>query len=101
MSKIAIISVPKVRECVNTLLWWEEEVTRLRLLGELRNAIVESAGLEGEKGAGSHELDMALRAVRARREVLPSRRLRDGTLMGEGSLGEEGLGDEEAVPAYE
>ncbi len=93
VSKIAIISVPKVRETVNMLLGWEEECTRLRLLAD------EEAELEGlireraAEGQDVSELQMALKVVGAKRGVLPSERLSDGRLVGQES--------EDQVPAYE
>lgn len=81
-----------IRETVNMLFWWEEECTRLRLLndeeGELETLIKE----RGEQGQDVSELEMAVRVVRAKREVLPSKRRSDGRVVGE---------EDEEVPAYE
>lgn len=62
------------------LFWWEEELTRWRLLDE------EAA----EIAASGEDLQKRLAVVQAKKRVLPSMRREDGTVMGEG----------EAPPAY-
>jgi hypothetical protein len=42
VSKIGVIPVPKQRELVNMLFWWEEELTRWRLLDEEEAEIVKA-----------------------------------------------------------
>lgn len=78
------------------LFFWEEEVTRLRLLDD---EITELDGLIRERSEGGKEtaeLEMALKVVKGKREVVPSKRMMDGTVVGEGSVDRE-----EALPAYE
>jgi hypothetical protein len=81
VSKIGIIPIPKQRELVDMLFWWEEEVTRWRLLDEEQEEI-ESAILA--RGGGSQdneaELQERLRVIEAKRRVLPSLRRSDGSL---------------------
>lgn len=81
MSKISIVSVPKQRELVDMLFWWEEELTRWRLLDE------EQAEIEGVMSAASEgsqhdevELQERMRVIEAKRRVLPSLRRSDGSL---------------------
>ena len=85
VSKIAIISVPKCRELVNMLFWWEEELTRWRLLDEevreIEGVIDEGEGRGLEERAG---LEERLAVVQAKKRVLPSLRRRDGTVKSEG-----------------
>lgn len=81
VSKIAIISVPKCRELVNMLFWWEEELTRWRLLDEAAREIEGAIGEGLEERAG---LEERLAVVHAKRRVLPSLRRSDGTLKSEG-----------------
>ena len=57
VSKIAVISVPKQRELVNMLFFWEEEITRLRLLDTEEEEIKAAIGSHGE----TEDLSMALR----------------------------------------
>ena len=63
VSKIAIISVPKTRELVNMLFFWEEEVTRLRLLDDEIREIEGVIRERGEGASGIEELEMALKAA--------------------------------------
>ena len=81
MSKIGIISVPKQRELVDLLFWWEEELTRWRLLDEEG---VEIEGAISARGKGSPEdeaeLQERLRVIEAKRRVIPSQRRPDGSL---------------------
>jgi hypothetical protein len=88
--------VPKTRELVNMLFFWEEEVTRLRLLDDEIREIEGVIRERGEGASGIEELEMALKAAQGKREVVPSKRLRDGTV-----VGEESGGREEELPAYE
>jgi hypothetical protein len=81
VNKISIISVPKQRELVDMLFWWEEELTRWRLLDE------EQAEIEGLMSAASEgsqhdeaELQERMRVIEAKRRVLPSLRRSDGSL---------------------
>lgn len=78
------------------LFFWEEEVTRLRLLDDEIREIEGLIRERGEGGKGTEELEMALKVVNGKRSVVPSKRMMDGTVVGEGS----GEG-EEALPAYE
>ena len=81
VSKIAIIPVPKQRELVNMLFWWEEELTRWRLLDEEEAEIVRSIGAR-DNGAqdGEAELQERLQVIEAKRRVVPSLRRADGSL---------------------
>lgn len=77
VSKIGVISVPKQRELVNMLFWWEEELTRWRLLDEEEAEIVRS--INGAQD-GKAELQERLRVIEAKRRVVPSLRRADGSL---------------------
>jgi hypothetical protein len=81
VSKIGIIPVPKQRELVDMLFFWEEELTRWRLLDE------EEVDVEGALTARSDspqnseaELQERLRVIEAKRRVVPSLRRADGSL---------------------
>ena len=75
VSKIAIISVPKQRELVNMLFFWEEEVTRLKLLDQEETNIRQAIDGQGE----NEDLSMALQVVRRKRGMLPSMRKGNGS----------------------
>jgi hypothetical protein len=81
VSKIGIITVPKQRELVDMLFFWEEEAMRWRLLDEEQ---VEIEGAISARGGGSQEdeaeLQERLRVIEAKRRVLPSLRRSDGSL---------------------
>lgn len=81
MSKIGIISVPKQRELVNMLFFWEEELTRWRLLDE------EAADIKGAITAGVNDsgLEEKLAVVEAKKKVVPSMRKEDGTVKTDGA----------------
>lgn len=81
VSKIAIISVPKQRELVDMLFWWEEELTRWRLLDE-EQAEIEGALTSHDGGSQNDEAELQerLRVIEAKRRILPSLRRSDGTL---------------------
>jgi hypothetical protein len=81
VSKIGIIPVPKQRELVNMLFWWEEELTRWRLLDEEEAEIVKAISAR-DNGAqdGEAELQERLRVIEAKRGVVPSLRRADGSL---------------------
>lgn len=79
MSKIGIISVPKQRELVNMLFFWEEELTRWKLLDEEAFEIKEA--INGEEDAAG--LVERLAVVEAKKKVLPSLRREDGTVKGD------------------
>ncbi|KAF2165708.1 hypothetical protein M409DRAFT_67076 [Zasmidium cellare ATCC 36951] len=86
------ISVQKQRELVMLLFFWEEEITRWRLLegeeAEIRGRLEE----EGEWREGARmELEHALRVVRAKKRVLPSLRDQSGRVF---------QGGEERLPSY-
>jgi hypothetical protein len=83
-----------MRELANMLFFWEEEVTRLRLLDDEIREIDELIRERGESEKGTEELEMTLKVVKGKRGVVPRKRMRDGTVVGEGSEGEE------ALPAY-
>jgi hypothetical protein len=81
VSKISIISVPKQRELADLLFWWEEELTRWRLLDEEQ---AEIEGVTSAAGEGSlqdeAELQERMQVIEAKRRVLPSLRKSDGSL---------------------
>jgi adenylate kinase family enzyme len=81
VSKIGIIPVPKQRELVNMLFWWEEELTRWRLLDEEEAEIVKAISAR-DNGAqdGEAELQERLRVIEAKQRVVPSLRRADGSL---------------------
>ncbi len=78
VSKIAVISVPKVRELVNLLFFWEEEVRRLRMLMEEEDEVLGLLGKIADGEDEKRELEVRLQGVRIRRAVVPSRRLASG-----------------------
>lgn len=84
VSKIAIITVFKQRQLVNMLFFWEEELTRWRLLDEEQH----EAKTALERDPENTQASEALRVVAAKRRVLPSDR------------DEQGKGREEALPSY-
>ena len=63
------------------LFWWEEELTRWRLLDEEEAEIVRSISTR-DNGAqdGEAELQERLRVIEAKRRVVPSSRRADGSL---------------------
>lgn len=89
VSKIAIISVPKQRELVNMLFFWEEECTRWRLLEQEESELVSSLE-NGVDGDGKIAAEEALKVVRAKRRVPPSLRDESGRV----------VHGEEELPAY-
>ena len=64
------------------LFFWEEEVTRLRLLQDEENEIEAAIREHGE----TDDLAMALKVVKGKRAILPSARLHDGTAKKEDDL---------------
>jgi len=85
VSKIGIIFVPKQRELVNMLFWWEEELTRWRLLDEEEAEIVRSiSARDNGTQDGEAELQERLRVIEAKRKVVPSLRRADGKPKGRG-----------------
>jgi hypothetical protein len=81
VSKIAIISVPKQRELVDMLFFWEEELTRWRLLDEEEVEVERAISARG-KGSPEDEAELQerLREIEAKRRVRPSQRWPDGSL---------------------
>jgi hypothetical protein len=70
VSKIGIISVPKQRELVNMLFWWEEEAEIVKAI-----SICDNGAQDGEAG-----LRERLQVIEAKRRVVPSLRRADGSL---------------------
>jgi len=82
VSKIAIISVPKQRELVNMLFFWEEECTRWRLLEQEEASLVERMGIDEVDGGEKIHLEESLKIVRAKKRVVPSLRDEAGKTLG-------------------
>ncbi|KAH0551249.1 hypothetical protein GP486_007453, partial [Trichoglossum hirsutum] len=72
--QVAIISLPKLRDLVDLLFFWEEEVVRLRFLKDEEAEIREAMLALGEDDV---DLKAALMVVQAKIRMLPS--LRDGS----------------------
>jgi hypothetical protein len=76
------------------LFFWEEEITRLRLLDQEEaeiEEVIKERGRNGGQGVGEREdLETALKIVKAKRVMLPSQRTSDGTAK-----------REEVLPEYE
>lgn len=89
-SQLAIISVHAQRKLVGLLFFWEEECTRWKLLDE------EEAEIQAvlEEDEGNVDLQSALRAVRMKKQMLPSQR-REGTA----NVG--GRARDEELPSYQ
>ena len=80
VSKIAIISVPKQRELVNMLFFWEEELMRWRLLDEEIGKLQAALTVEGLGSAEKSWIEERLKIAVAERRVVPSQRYPDGSL---------------------
>lgn len=74
------------------LFFWEEEITRWRLLGVEEKEIESKLREDGVSEGYRRELEGALRIVKARKRVLPSARDESGRV-----IGDEG---EERLPSY-
>ncbi|KAK4495896.1 hypothetical protein PRZ48_013164 [Zasmidium cellare] len=86
------ISVQKQRELVMLLFFWEEEITRWRLLESEEAEIKGRLEEEGQWREGARmELEHALRVVQAKKRVLPSLRDQSGRVIEDG---------EERLPSY-
>ena len=82
VSKIGIISVPKQRELVNMLFWWEEEIQRFKVLDDEKMRLQQGLdgpvelGGEGQRG----EVVARLKELELLRLVVPSQRRADGSV---------------------
>ncbi|KAF4637384.1 hypothetical protein G7Y89_g686 [Cudoniella acicularis] len=91
VNRIAILSLPKTKELVNLLFFWEEESTRLRMLQEEEQEIdvilQEMDGVDGERQSHERmELELRLAQVKIRRAMVPSKRTAGGLARGEEEL---------------
>ncbi|EME41768.1 hypothetical protein DOTSEDRAFT_73985 [Dothistroma septosporum NZE10] len=98
VKEMPVISVTKQRMLVMLLFFWEEELTRWRLLcseeREVRQRLGEGALSRTYRG----ELEFALKMVLAKKRVIPSQRDQSGQVF-EGGAGEPGE-EEEELPTY-
>jgi len=78
VSKIAIISVPKQRELVNMLFFWEEECTRWRLLDMEERELVDRLGVGGVEGDERIAGEESLKVIMAKKRIPPSLRDESG-----------------------
>jgi len=80
VNRIGIISVPKQRELVNMLFFWEEELMRWRLLDQEAAEIEQAINTTENVDLHTSEMQDRLTAVKAMKRVVPSGRKQDGTL---------------------
>jgi len=69
-NQVAVISVHAQRKLVGLLFFWEEELTRLRLLDQEESEILQALDSE----SGNRDLTVALEAVEMKKKLLPSQR---------------------------
>jgi len=69
-NQMAAISVHAQRKLVGLLFFWEEELTRLKLLDQEEREILRAIDSE----SGSRDLAVALEAVEMKKKLLPSQR---------------------------
>ena len=89
MNKVAIISVPKQRELVNMLFFWEEETVRWRLLRKEEARLEKTLTGLPDDSDERIAIEEGLKVVHAKKRVPPS--LRDDS----------GHGMEADLPGYE
>jgi len=83
-NQLAVISVHAQRKLVGMLFFWEEELTRLKLLDMEEREIL--GAMEGDQE--NADLRVALDAVRMKKKLLPSKRS-EGTANVGGGRGHE------------
>ncbi|KAI9784657.1 MAG: hypothetical protein M1835_003538 [Candelina submexicana] len=80
-NQVRTVSVHAQRKLVGLLFWWEEEVVRLRLVGEEEKEVEEVLEELTRRGDGNNavgrEVKMLLEGVRRRKALLPSERVED------------------------
>jgi hypothetical protein len=82
-SQMAVISVHAQRKLVGLLFFWEEELTRWKLLdAEERDILV---AMEGDLARQNRDLVIALEAVEMKRRMLPSQRGEGTANVGKGA----------------
>ncbi|WPG99917.1 Hypothetical protein R9X50_00273800 [Acrodontium crateriforme] len=89
VNKIAIISVPKQRELVNMLFFWEEEMMRWRLLSREEDDLTSQLSNSTLSANALVHAKENLQIVQAKKRVPPSRR------------DDSGRSFEELLPGYE
>jgi len=81
VNKLACISISKQRRLVNLLFYWEEELTRWRLLSEEEDEIALTLESDTELTENDRiHLREALKITQARKRVLPSLREASGNV---------------------
>ncbi len=82
VSKIGIISVPKQRELVNMLFWWEEEIQRFKVLENEKMRLEQGLKNSDESGGegAKEEVAARLKELELLRSVVPSQRRADGSV---------------------
>lgn len=89
VNKIAVISVHKQRQLINMLFFWEEEITRWRLLGQEESELIAQINLPEVDHDVKAVLEQQLQVVRATKRTPPSKRHEDGRII------------EDELPSYE
>lgn len=89
VSKVAIISVRKQKDLINMLFFWEEEITRWRLLGQEEGELMAQISLPEVDRDVKTVLEQQLQVVRATKRTPPSKRHEDGRII------------EDELPSYE
>lgn len=69
-NQVAVISVHAQRKLVGLLFFWEEELTRLKLLDQEESEILQALDSE----IGNRDLTVALEAIEMKKKLLPSQR---------------------------
>ena len=81
VSSIAIISVPKVRELVDFLFWFEEECKRWSMLEDEKKGLEQTLGKGDASVDEKNQAESRMMEVNLLRQVIPSQRSASGDVL--------------------